>query len=218
MTGAGFLWRGLYAIADTTLVTGASLERAVEGAVAGGARVIQYRDKSADGRRRRSEAGALVAICRRHGVPLIVNDDVELARELGADGVHLGREDTAYEEARTRLGAGFVIGVSCYDEIERAENAQALGADYVAFGAMFPSTTKPGAVPAGIGVIERARSRVRVPIVAIGGITPDNGGSLVEAGADMLAAVSGVFAQPDTREAASRYARLFEYRAEVEKR
>ena len=218
MAGARFAERGLYAIADTTFATGAALERAVSAAIAGGARVIQYRDKSADGRRRRREAGALRALCRLHGVPLIVNDDVALALEIDADGVHLGREDTALEEARECLGDRFVIGVSCYDEIERAENAQTRGADYVAFGSMFPSTTKPEAVPAGIGVIERARPRVRVPIVAIGGITPDNGGSLVEAGADMLAVVSGVFAHRDPREAASRYARLFENRAEVEKR
>ena len=141
---------------------------------------------------------------------MIVNDDVELGMQAGADGVHLGRDDTGLGEARSRAGNDFIIGVSCYDEVERAELAQAGGADYVAFGAMFPSTTKPEATPAGAGVIERARPRIRIPIVAIGGITPDNAGSLVEAGADILAVVSGVFAARDTQRAARRFARLFE--------
>jgi len=208
---------GLYAIADTTLVMGEALEHAVEQAIAGGARVIQYRDKSHDVARRRNEASTLTRLCRLQGTPMIVNDDVELALAVGADGVHLGRDDTALDEARKRLGHDRIIGISCYDQLERAERAQADGADYVAFGAMFASTTKPGATPAGIGIIERARVHVRLPIVAIGGITPDNGGPLIEAGVNMLAVVSGVFAHRDTQKAARRYAQLFETHAEVEK-
>lgn len=210
MTIARLPPRGLYAIADTTLATGTALEKAVQGAIAGGACMIQYRDKSDDGARRRSEASRLASICRRHGIPMIVNDDVELGMDVGADGVHLGRDDTGLGEARSRAGKEFIIGVSCYDEVERAEIAQSGGADYVAFGAMFPSTTKPEAIPAGADIIERARPRIRIPIVAIGGITPDNAGSLVEAGADILAVISGVFAERDTKRAARRFARLFE--------
>lgn len=200
---------GLYAITDGTLHRGAALEHAVTRAISGGARVIQYRDKSGDAARRRGEAAALVRVCRRHGVPLIVNDDVELALRVDADGVHIGRDDMDLAAARERLSPGAIIGVSCYDQVALAEAAQRHGADYVAFGSMFPSTTKPDAIPAGIAVLVRARARIRLPIVAIGGITPHNAGALLEAGADMLAVVSGVFGSPDPADAARAYARLF---------
>ena len=200
---------GLYAITDSALHKGAALEQAVTEAIAGGARVIQYRDKSADADRRHAEAAMLVRVCRQHGVPLIINDDVELALETEADGVHVGRDDTALASARSRLGKDFIIGVSCYDQVRLAEAAQANGADYVAFGCMFASTTKPDAKLAEISTLERARDCIHLPIVAIGGITPHNGGSLLEAGVDMLAVVTGVFADADPGEAARRYARLF---------
>lgn len=200
---------GLYAITDSALHKGSALEAAVMRAIAGGARVIQYRDKSEDEDRRRSEAAMLVRICRGQGVPMIVNDDVELASEVDADGVHVGRDDDDLSSARSRLGNDFIIGVSCYDRVELAEAAQANGADYVAFGAMFASTTKPDAIQTEISVIEDARRRVNLPLVAIGGITPDNGASLIEAGADMLAVVRGVFADEDPEEAARHYAELF---------
>ena len=200
---------GLYAITDSTLHKGAALEQAVTEAVAGGARVIQYRDKSANADRRRAEAAMLVRVCRKRGVPLIVNDDVELALQIDADGVHLGREDTALSSARAALGKDFIIGVSCYNQVGLAEAAQANGADYVAFGSMFASTTKPDATQAEFSTLERARHRIHLPIVAIGGITPDNGGSLLEAGVDMLAVVTGVFGRAHPGEAAREYARLF---------
>jgi thiamine-phosphate pyrophosphorylase len=209
MSGSKLPAGGLYAITDDSLHRGAALGEAVSRAIAGGARAIQYRDKSMDAGRRHAEAVMLVGICRGHGIPLIVNDDVELALSAGADGVHLGRDDSGLASARTRLGSDFIIGVSCYDQVSLAEAAQENGADYVAFGSMFPSTTKPGATPAGITIIERARGRIALPIVAIGGITPHNGGSLLEAGVDMLAVVSGVFGHPDPAEAARRYSRLF---------
>lgn len=201
--------KGLYAITDDSLQRGEALGEAVSRAISGGARAIQYRDKSTDAERRDAEAAMLVAICRRHGVPLIVNDDVELALRAGADGVHLGRDDADLASARRRLGGDFIIGISCYDRLAIAEAAQQGGADYVAFGSMFPSTTKPNATPADFTIIEQARTRISLPIVAIGGITPANGGSLLEAGVDMLAVVSGVFAHEDPAEAARRYARLF---------
>jgi thiamine-phosphate pyrophosphorylase len=209
--------RGLYAITDSTLHTGAALERAVGRAIEGGAKVIQYRDKSDDGDRRHADAARLVRLCRRHGVPMIVNYDVELALRAEADGVHIGRGDAELAAVRVRLGDGFIIGVSCYDDPARAVLAQRLGADYVAFGAMFPSATKPDATRAEIATIAAVRERIRVPIVAIGGITPENGASLLQAGVDMLAVVRGVFGGDDPAVAAGHYRQLFDQYLQDEK-
>lgn len=201
---------GLYAIADTHYLDGARLAPAVAQAIAGGARAIQYRDKRHTAEERYRHVVDLVAVCRQAGIPLIVNDDVELAHAAGADGVHLGREDMPLERARARLGTERLIGISCYNELERAAAAEAAGADYVAFGSFFPSSTKPGAVRASLELLAAARQRLRLPIVAIGGITPENGARLIAAGADMLAAAEGVFNRKDIRAAAAAYARLFE--------
>jgi len=201
--------RGLYAIADTACLDETRLIGAVEQAIAGGARVVQYRDKTRDAHARLRQAGALCRLCRTQGVCFLVNDDVELAAESGADGVHLGRDDPPLAEARARLGPDKLIGVSCYNELARATAAEAAGADYVAFGSFFPSRTKPQAVRARPGLLRRARAALHVPVVAIGGITPENGAALVAAGADLLAAIDGVFVQPDIRAAAQRYAELF---------
>jgi thiamine-phosphate pyrophosphorylase len=183
-------------------------------AIAGGARVIQYRDKArgraGDTERRLAEARALHAVCHAAGVPFIINDDLALAAAVAANGIHLGRDDAAPAEARRLLGADAIIGVSCYDRLELAEAAQAAGADYVAFGSFFPSSTKPLAVRAGLDLLRRARDRIRVPLVAIGGITPENGAALIAAGADLLAVISGIFGGPDPRTAARRYASLFD--------
>ena len=208
---------GLYAITDSALHRGPALEQAVTRAITGGARIIQYRDKSDDAARREREAANLLAVCRSHGVPMIVNDDVELALRIDSDGVHVGRDDTALSNARARLGDDFIIGASCYDQVVLAESAQANGADYVAFGSMFASATKPGAVRTEVSVIEHARRRIDLPIVAIGGITPDNGASLLEAGADMLAVVRGVFGDADPESAARRFAALFSRQKQKEK-
>jgi thiamine-phosphate pyrophosphorylase len=201
--------RGLYAIADTATLGQDRVARAVARALEGGARAVQYRDKSDDAARRQREVEELVTICRRYAAPLIVNDDVELAVACGADGVHLGRGDATVEAARARLGAGATIGVSCYDDLARALDAAARGADYIAFGSFFPSRTKPQAVRAPLELLREAHARLAVPMVAIGGITPENGASLIAAGADALAVIEGVFNQPDIRAAAERYARLF---------
>ncbi len=209
------LRRGLYAIADTRYLAPERLAPAVAEAIAGGARAVQYRDKRHDGAARRRHIAALLAVCRPAGVPLIVNDDVEAAAECGADGVHLGRDDMPPERARVSLGAGKLIGVSCYNELARALAAAEAGADYVAFGSFFPSATKPGAVHAPLELIAQARTRLALPIVAIGGITPENGARLVAAGADLLAAAEGVFARADIRAAAAAYARLFEASARL---
>jgi thiamine-phosphate pyrophosphorylase len=202
--------KGLYAITDAALTPGAALLPAVAAALRGGARVVQYRDKSHAVRHRQEQAAALVALCRSQGALLIINDDVELAAQVGAAGVHLGRTDTDLQAARKRLGAAAIVGISCYNELARAEAAAEQGADYVAFGRFFCSQTKPDAVAAGPELLASARRTLALPLVAIGGITPDNGGRLIAAGADMLAVVHGVFGQPDIEAAARRFAALFD--------
>lgn len=170
--------------------------------------MLQYRDKTGDAARRLREASALKAICREFDAPLIINDDIELARASGAAGVHLGEGDSGVAAARTALGAGAIIGVSCYDSLQRARDAAAAGADYLAFGAFFPSATKPGARHAKPDLLRDAR-KLGLPLVAIGGITAENGGPLIAAGADCLAAISALFGARDVRAAARQFAALF---------
>lgn len=198
--------RGLYAITDAAGLQGHDYAARAEAALRGGARVLQYRDKTNDGTRRREQAHTLAALCARYQALFIVNDDIELARAVGA-GVHLGRDDGDVAAARAALGDR-AIGVSCYNELARAEAAYAAGADYIAFGAFFPSTTKPHATVATADLLRAAR-HLPLARVAIGGITPDNGAALLAAGADALAAIDGVFAQHDIEAAARRYADLF---------
>jgi thiamine-phosphate pyrophosphorylase len=182
----------------------------VSQAIAGGAVLIQYREKHLGREERGHEAQALATLCREREVPLIINDDIELAAACGADGVHLGRDDVPVSRARRRLGRRAIIGVSCYNRLERARAAAATEANYVAFGRFFPSYTKAGAVQALPALLVQARREIRLPIVAIGGITPDNGEALIHAGADLLAVIHGVFGQPDIRAAAQAYAALFD--------
>jgi len=197
--------RGLYAITPQTEDTD-RLVRLVTAALAGGARAVQYRDKSGDRARRRAQAGALRELCRQRGVPLIVNDDVELALEVRADGVHLGRDDPDPAAARTRLGPGMLIGASCYADLTRAPVVVRAGADYVAFGSVFASRTKPEAVHAPLSLFARVREHVAVPLVAIGGITPANAAEVLAAGADGLAVSSALFDAPDVGAAAAAFA------------
>ena len=198
---------GLYAIADTSQLAPARLLDAVAQAIDGGATVVQYRHKSAQPNKQ--QAQELAQLCRRRAVPLIVNDDIELACSICAAGVHLGRDDSPLAQARQLLGSKVIVGISCYDQLERALSAVAEGADYVAFGSFYPSATKPTAQRASPELLHQARQRLDVPIVAIGGITPENGGSLIAAGADALAVIQGLFAEVDVRAAARRYAMLF---------
>ena len=200
---------GLYAIADTQYLDDARLLPAVAEAIAGGAHVIQYRDKKHVAETRLGQAREIARLCRQSRIVFLINDDIELAMQTRADGVHLGREDAALALARERLGPGAIIGVSCYNDLARAEAVQVQGADYVAFGSFYPSRTKPQAVRAGLELLCEAKQKLRIPVVAIGGITPENGAHLVAAGADALAVIEGVFGQADVRAAAQRYARLF---------
>ncbi|HET6725580.1 MAG TPA: thiamine phosphate synthase [Gammaproteobacteria bacterium] len=200
--------RGLYAIADTATI-GGDIDSAVAAAIAGGAVIVQYRDKTSDSARRLREATQLSQTCHRQGAILIVNDDVELAAAAAADGVHLGVDDMDIAQARSRLPGGAIVGVSCYDSLARARQAAHDGADYIAFGSFFPSPTKPRAVRAPIGLLAEARDAVSIPLVAIGGITPQNAPSLIGAGADFLAVISGVFGASDIRGAARAYSGCF---------
>lgn len=198
--------RGLYAISDGPR---ADLVEACAAALDGGATLLQYRDKTADHARRLREARALQALCAAHRAPLIVNDDVELAAAAGAAGVHLGEDDGAFADARARLGASAIIGVSCYDSLERARHFAAAGADYLAFGAFFASPTKPLARRATPDLLREART-LGLPLVAIGGISAGNAAALVEAGADCIAVISAVFGAPDVGAAARGFASLFD--------
>lgn len=193
MTERDFTWplRGLYAITEGAASAQALAEQVVAW-IAGGAQVVQYRDKTSDAARRLTEARALRTVCREAGVPLLINDDVALAAAVGADGVHLGRADAGPAQARARLGARALIGVSGYADLGWARAAVAQGADYVAFGRFFASATKPDAPPAPLAVLRAARAALSVPIVAIGGITPDNAPTLIAAGADLLAVIGGL--------------------------
>ncbi len=197
---------GLYAITQTENKSGDTVINEVAAAIKGGAVIVQYRDKNpADAT---FLARKLVRICHQHGVPLLINDDIELAALVGADGVHLGREDGAVTQARKQLGSDAIIGVSCYNFVEQAIAAQAQGATYAAFGRFFPSSSKPLAAPAQIETLRQAKRALTIPIVAIGGILPDNGAQLLAAGADLLAVIGGVFDhQPE--QSARAYQALF---------
>lgn len=184
--------RGLYAITDSQLLAGDRLLPWVEAALAGGARLLQYRDKSGDAARRLDEASQLQALCQQYDAQLLINDDLPLAARLGV-GVHLGRDDGCLREARQQLGPQAIIGATCHASLEHAEQAIADGASYVAFGRFFQSTTKPGAPAATAELLQQARARFAVPIVAIGGITLDNAPSLLASGADLLAVIHGLF-------------------------
>jgi thiamine-phosphate pyrophosphorylase len=198
---------GLYAITAEHHSSPEQLALAVQAALRGGAKVIQYRAKSSA--ERLEEARRMLAECRAFHIPLIINDDAELALRIGADGVHLGKDDGSVEQAREKLGAAAIIGVSCYDSVERAVEAERLGASYAAFGRFFPSASKPHAPCARLETLAEAKRRLSIPIVAIGGITPDNGQSLLEAGADMLAVIDAVFGAADPEGAASAFQPLF---------
>jgi thiamine-phosphate pyrophosphorylase len=199
--------RGLYLLTPETADTVALL-RLVAAAIAGGTVLVQYRDKSGDSIRRAAQAARLCTLCRAQGVPLIVNDDVALAQSVGAAGVHLGEQDADPGAARALLGAGAIIGASCYDSLERAAAMSAAGADYLAFGSFHPSPTKPAARRADPALL-RAAARFGKARVAIGGITPDNAPALVEAGADLLAVISAVADAADPRAVAQAFARLY---------
>ncbi|MCC7217767.1 MAG: thiamine phosphate synthase [Burkholderiales bacterium] len=186
---------GLYAVTPDEADT-ARLAALVAAAIAGGARAIQYRNKSATPALRHEQAARLARVCAGHGALLVVNDDARLARAVDAAGVHVGEQDGSVAFARDLVGDARIVGVSCYDNLARAQDAVAQGADYVAFGSFFPSTVKPGARRASLALLRQARP-LAVPVVAIGGVTAHNARALVEAGADAVAVITDVFAHDD---------------------
>lgn len=199
---------GLYAVTPDEPDTAILVDK-VGAALAGGVRLIQYRNKTAAPALRAAQAAELQALCRKHRAVLIINDHLDLALEIDADGLHLGNEDGSITAARNRLGPHKILGVSCYSALERAQHAWHEGADYVAFGSFFSSTVKPGAVRASSGLLTEAKRTIPVPVVAIGGITRENAPQLIAAGADAVAVISAIFAAPDVEHSARQFSRLF---------
>ncbi|MGZ8256522.1 MAG: thiamine phosphate synthase [Gallionella sp.] len=199
--------KGLYAITPDELDTAVLLDKTRQ-VLQGGATILQYRNKRADGELQLTQATALRNLTREFGAIFIVNDDALLAQQVAADGVHLGGEDGTIAAARAQLGADKLIGVSCYNRLDLAHSAVQNGADYVAFGAFFASTVKPNAPVASLALLQQARREIAVPIVAIGGITVENSASLIAAGADGLAVISAVFAASDIEQSARQFSDL----------
>ena len=187
---------GLYAITDPELM-GDNLIHKAQRAIEGGINILQYRNKTAPFEQQESEANALSTLCKNNNVLFIINDNVELAIKVNADGVHLGQKDADIKQARQQLGKNKIIGITCHNKIELAQQAQKHGADYVAFGRFFTSFTKPSAPAADISIIKEAKKSINIPIVAIGGITQQSAPSILNEGADMLAVIQGVFGQED---------------------
>lgn len=202
--------RGLYAITAPELTPGEQLVPACEAALAGGAVMLQYRDKQATESERLSRARSLRALCARYGARLIINDDARLARAVNAHGVHLGQQDDDPDEARALLGPDTILGMSCHGDPELARAAARRGLDYVALGRFFPSRTKPEAPPASLTTLRALRDELGLPIVAIGGVNPDNAPELIRAGADLVAVIHDLFSAPDIEARARQFRACFE--------
>ena len=201
--------RGLYAITPEC-VDRQQLIAQVEAALQGGCRIVQYRDKTSGMPECVARARALRELTLRFSALLLINDDLALAHLVGADGVHLGQDDGSLANARAILGPDKILGASCYADLASAQKAEAAGADYVAFGAAYPSPTKPKAPLATVDLFFRAKSQLTVPICAIGGITLDNARPLLAAGASLLAVITDLFSAPDIAARAAAYQSLFE--------
>lgn len=198
--------KGLYAITESDSEN--LLEKA-RLAFEGGVKILQYRNKSADEKTKLKEAAELALLCREYAACFIINDDIELAKAVGADGVHLGREDGNIEDAKKLLGNEAVIGVTCYQDINNALEAERLGATYVAFGSFFASPSKPDAPRADLSLIRKAKHQLSLPVCCIGGITLENMDPLLEEGADMLAVISSLFAADDIKATAQQFSSRF---------
>jgi thiamine-phosphate pyrophosphorylase len=201
---------GLYGITDSSLLpTSSSLFAAVEAALQGGMRILQYRAKILPDAEKRRQAERLKQLCADYRALFIINDDVTLAAAVDADGVHLGKNDSDIKIARQQLGDDKIIGASCYNRLELALQAQQMGFDYVAFGRFFPSQTKPEAVQADPHILQQAASQLSIPLCAIGGIQPSNAALLIEQGADMIAVIHALFSAADIRQRAADFSSLF---------
>ena len=201
--------KGLYAITDQQLITEEDFRQSVEAALQGGTRVIQYRDKSDNQNKRHQQASLLRALCHQYHAICIINDDIELARAVNAHGVHLGKNDFSLIHARQVLGENAIIGVSCYNDLNRAIEAENYNANYVAFGAIFSSSTKPDAKVAGLEIIAQAKQQLSIPVCTIGGITQENIQQVIQQGADMAAVISGIFSADDIKQATAVLSQFF---------
>ena len=201
---------GLYAVTPDEPDTDLLLSK-VEAALQGGISVLQYRNKIASHKLQTQQARAILPLCRQYQVPFIINDSIKLCLTLDADGVHLGGDDGNLIEARARLGADKILGASCYNRFDLALSAQEAGADYVAFGACFASSTKPNAPVAGLDLFKLAKMQLHIPAVAIGGITLENALSVIQSGASAIAVINAIFNADDIKSAAQQFTQLFNY-------
>lgn len=200
--------KGLYAITPDLADT-AQLLIKVEAALQGGISVLQYRNKAATHKLQTQQAKEIFSLCQHYNVPLIINDSVKLCLTLDADGVHLGADDGNLAEVRARIGADKILGASCYNRFDLALNAQQAGADYVAFGACFASSTKPNAPVANLSLFTQARTQLHIPSVAIGGITIENAHQVIQAGANAIAVINALFSAQNIQQTAGQFSALF---------
>lgn len=200
---------GLYVITDTHLMNEQNLIEKVQLSLEGGAKIVQFRDKINNSATKLSLAKQLKALCQSYQAWLIINDDIQLAKQANADGVHIGKDDADIVTAKQQLGNNAIIGVSCYNDLARAKQMQDLGASYVAFGRFFPSKTKPSAPQAEITTLQKAKQSLHIPTVAIGGITANNAQTLIDSGADSVAVIQGVFAAKDIQAESQKIQQLF---------
>lgn len=198
---------GLYAITNGN--TDTILQSDIKQILAENISLLQYRDKSSNYQQRYHDASVLQQLCALHSTKFIINDDVQLAQHIHADGVHLGKKDSSIHEARRILGHTAIIGISCYNSLSLAIKAEQQGASYVAFGSFFNSPTKPHAPQASLALLRQAKKTLSIPICCIGGITLSNAPLLIEAGADMIAVISALFSQSNSQQAAHQFAALF---------
>jgi thiamine-phosphate pyrophosphorylase len=203
-----FIIKGLYAITPDMADLNTLIQK-TQLAIEGGAFMVQYRSKIHDRDDKMQQCAAILRLCREYKIPCIVNDDVDMCRILEADGVHLGEKDDNIAEVRRILGEDAIIGSSCYDQLNRAKQAQNEGASYVAFGAMFETLTKPHAPRATLELLREAKSQIQIPIVAIGGITMNNAHDVIETGIDAIAVINSLFEAKTIKETAETFSKMF---------
>ena len=203
-----FIIKGLYAITPDMADSNSLLQK-TQLAIEGGAFMVQYRSKIQDRDVKMQQCAAILRLCREYEIPCIVNDDVDMCRVLEADGVHLGEKDDNIAEVRRILGEDAIIGSSCYDQLNRANEAQKEGASYVAFGAMYPTSTKPNAPRASLALLREAKREIQIPIVAIGGITMNNAHDVIETGIDAIAVINSLYESTSIKETAETFSHMF---------
>ena len=204
-----FIIKGLYAITPDSADLNTLIQK-TKSAIEGGAFMVQYRSKIQDRDVKMQQCAAILRLCREYEIPCIVNDDVDMCRVLEADGVHLGEKDDNIAEVRHILGEDAIIGSSCYDQLDRAKSAQKEGASYVAFGAMFATSTKPNAPRATLALLKEAKREIQIPIVAIGGITVNNAHDVIKTGIDAIAVITSLYEAKSIKETAETFAKMFQ--------